>query len=101
MKSFDEFVSDLTHARSATDWLIKKSIQVTEDGTELMQALDKVKGKFESLRPFSKKKLNKDVLLIVGKMAAKLKKDRDYLKELAKGGVCGNEVIAWTNQRLG
>ena len=103
MKSFDEFVSDLTGERSATASLINQAIKIAEDkkDTDLIQALDKVKAKFESVGPLSKKKLNKAVLLTVQKMAAKLKKDRDYLKELAKGGVRGDEVLAWTNQRLG
>ena len=101
MISFDEFVSDIKREQSRTVWLIKKATDEAKDDFDLTKVLETIMVKFESMRPASKRKLNEAVTRIVENMAEKLTKDRKFLAELARCGVGADEILAWTNQRLG
>ena len=101
MISFDEFVSDLKREESSTTSLIDQALAAAEEDFDLTAALSKIKTKFESMRPTSKKNLDKAVTTIVESVAEKLTKDRKFLEELARCGVGADAILAWTNQRLG
>ena len=101
MIAYDEFQNDMRSESSKTLWLINQAIGLAKEGSEKMRALVKVRTTFESLNPAVKRQLNTEVMELVVAMGVKLKKDRDYLLLLADAGVTCDDVLPWTNQRLG
>ena len=97
----EEFLIEIKRQTSKCLWLINQSIAAETADSDLQDALAEIRACFISLGASTKVKLNNHLVKVVDNLMKKLHKDKLYFVELAKGGVQRDEVLAWTNMRLG
>ena len=97
----EEFLGEIKRQSSKCLWLINQAIANETGDSDLRDALAKIKATFASLGSATKVKLNNHLVTVVDSLMVKVHKDKLYFVELSKGGVQRDEILCWTNMRLG
>ena len=82
-------------------WLINQAIAVESADDQVSKALAEIKKTFISLGGSTKVRLNNHLVTVIDALMVKVKKDKLYLLELGQGGVKHDQIMIWTNMRLG
>ena len=97
----EEFMSEIKRQPSKCLWLINQALEVESADAEVTKAIAEIKKTFIGLGGSTKVRLNNHLVKVIDALLVKVRKDKSYLLELAHGGVQRDQVMTWTNMRLG